>query len=72
MNSQMPVGSFGHGGAFATNGCIDPQSQIVTVYLVQNVLVPESGKPKYLFQNLVMQSAGVKVSTPVAMKKSKP
>jgi len=37
----MPVGSFGHGGAFATNGWVDPQSGLVTVFLVQNVLVPD-------------------------------
>lgn len=73
VNSQMPVGSFGHGGAFATNGCIDPQSGIVTVYMVQNVLVPDSGKPKDAFQHLVMESAGIMVK-PVATlsKKTKP
>jgi CubicO group peptidase (beta-lactamase class C family) len=41
---SMPVGSHGHGGAFATNGWIDPATGLVTVYLVQNVLVPDSGK----------------------------
>ncbi|MBB5033411.1 serine hydrolase domain-containing protein [Prosthecobacter vanneervenii] len=73
VNSQMPVGSFGHGGAFATNGCIDPQSGIVTVYMVQNVLVPDSGKPKDAFQHLVMEAAGITVK-PVATvaKKTKP
>jgi CubicO group peptidase (beta-lactamase class C family) len=55
----MPVGSYGHGGAFATNGWIDPFHQIVTVFLVQNVLVPESGKPKDAFQKAVMDAAGV-------------
>lgn len=57
--SAMPVGSYGHGGAFATNGWIDPVHQIVTVFLVQNVLVPESGKPKDAFQKAVMDAAGV-------------
>ncbi len=57
--SAMPVGSFGHGGAFATNGWIDPVHQIVTVFLVQNVLVPDSGKPKDAFQKAVMNAAGV-------------
>ncbi len=69
VNSQMPVGSFGHGGAFATNGCIDPQSKIVTVYLVQNVLVPDSGKPKDSFQKNVMVAAGIKVLPPTLKKK---
>jgi hypothetical protein len=68
----MPVGSFGHGGAFATNGCIDPQSKIVTVYLVQNVLVPESGKPKDEFQKLVMKAADIQVAAPPTIKKNKP
>lgn len=72
VNSQMPVGSFGHGGAFATNGCLDPQSGIVTVYLVQNVLVPNSGKAKDAFQHLVMEAAGIKVTPPPAVKKNKP
>jgi hypothetical protein len=57
--SAMPVGSYGHGGAFATNGWIDPVHQIATVFLVQNVLVPKSGKPKDAFQKAVMDAAGV-------------
>lgn len=59
--AAMPVGSFGHGGAFATNGWVDPERQIATVFLVQNVLVPDSGKPRDTFQRLVMQAAGVRV-----------
>jgi CubicO group peptidase (beta-lactamase class C family) len=72
VNSQMPVGSFGHGGAFATNGCLDPQSKIVTVFMVQNVLVPDSGKPKDIFQHLVMEAAAIKVAAAPAAKKTKP
>jgi CubicO group peptidase (beta-lactamase class C family) len=60
--SAMPVGSYGHGGAFATNGWIDPVHQIVTVFLVQNVLVPQSGKARDAFQKVVMDAAGVIVS----------
>jgi CubicO group peptidase (beta-lactamase class C family) len=69
--SAMPVGSFGHGGAFATNGWIDPERQIVTVFMVQNVLVPDSGKPKDAFQKLVMEAAGVTVTPPRVAKKAK-
>ncbi|GEP44746.1 serine hydrolase domain-containing protein [Brevifollis gellanilyticus] len=69
--SAMPVNSFGHGGAFATNGWIDPEHQIVTVYLVQNVLVPDSGKPKDVFQKLVMSAAGITVTPPPVAKKGK-
>jgi CubicO group peptidase (beta-lactamase class C family) len=70
--SAMPVGSFGHGGAFATNGWIDLKHQIVTVFMVQNVLVPDSGKPKDAFQKLVMEAAGVTVTPlPVAKKGKK-
>lgn len=68
--AQMPVGSFGHGGAFATNGWVDAEHQLVTVYLVQNVLVPDSGKPKDAFQKLVMEAAGVAVKPVVAAKKA--
>jgi len=56
--ASMPAGSFGHGGAFATNGWIDPQHGIVTVYLVQNVNVPASGAPKDAFQKIVEEAAG--------------
>lgn len=66
--AKMPVGSFGHGGAFATNGWVDPEHQIVTVYLVQNVLVPDSGKPKDAFQQIVMDAAGVKIKPQVMQK----
>jgi CubicO group peptidase (beta-lactamase class C family) len=69
-SAMMPVGSFGHGGAYATHGWVDPAHGIVTVYLVQNVLVPDSNKPKDAFQKLVMESAGVQVTAPPA-KKSK-
>lgn len=69
--AMMPVGSFGHGGAYATHGWVDPEREIVTVYLVQNVLVPESGKPRDVFQRLVMESAGVRVDAP-DLKKPKP
>ena len=68
----MPVGSFGHGGAFATNGWLDPQSGIVTVFLVQNVLVPDSSKPRDTFQKLVMEAAGIVVKPPPARKKANP
>ncbi|MFN7560565.1 MAG: serine hydrolase domain-containing protein [Prosthecobacter sp.] len=67
--AAMPVGSHGHGGAFATNGWIDPASGLVTVFMVQNVLVPDSGKPRDAFQKLVMEAAGIAVKVPVAAKK---
>lgn len=67
--AAMPVGSHGHGGAFATNGWIDPASGLVTVFMVQNVLVPDSGKPRDAFQKLVMEAAGITVKAPVAAKK---
>lgn len=67
----MPVGSHGHGGAFATNGWIDPASGLVTVFMVQNVLVPDSSKPRDAFQKLVMEAAGITVKAPVPAKKGK-
>lgn len=63
--SAMPVGSYGHGGAFATNGWIDPSSGIVTVFMVQNVLMPDSSKPRDAFQHLVMEAAGIEVTPPM-------
>jgi CubicO group peptidase (beta-lactamase class C family) len=60
----MPVGSHGHGGAFGTHGWVDSEHGIVTVFLVQNVLVPEGGKPRDAFHRIVMDAAGVKVDPP--------
>ena len=71
MCGAMPVGSFGHGGAFATNGWVDAERQIVTVFLVQNVLVPDSGKPRDAFQRIVMEAAGVEVKPPAKKKAAK-
>jgi hypothetical protein len=34
------------------------------VFLVQNVLVPEGGKPRDAFHRIVMDAAGVKVDPP--------
>lgn len=67
--AMMPVGSCGHGGAFATNGWIDPASGLVTVFMVQNVLVPDSGKPRDTFQKIVMEAAGIKVKPLMPVKK---
>lgn len=67
----MPVGSHGHGGAFATNGWIDPASGLVTVFMVQNVLVPDSSKPRDAFQKLVMEAAGITVKALAPAKKGK-
>jgi CubicO group peptidase (beta-lactamase class C family) len=66
--SAMPVGSHGHGGAFATNGWIDPSSGLVTVFMVQNVLVPDGSKPRDAFQKLVMEAAGIVVKAPAQTK----
>lgn len=56
--SPLGVGTFGHGGAFGTNGWVDPVRKVATVFLVQNVLVPAGGKPKEVFQRLVMEAVG--------------
>jgi CubicO group peptidase (beta-lactamase class C family) len=58
-SALMPAGSFGHGGAFATHGWVDPTHGLVTIFLVQNVLVPDSGKPKDTFQRLALESIGI-------------
>lgn len=56
--SAFGPGSFGHGGAFGTNGWVDLKRKIATVYLVQNVLVPQGGKPKEEFQQMVLEAMG--------------
>jgi hypothetical protein len=37
---------------------VDLKRKIVTVFLVQNVLVPAGGKPKEVFQRMVSEAAG--------------
>ena len=49
-----------------------PNRRIVTVFMVQNVLVPDSGKPRDVFQKIVMEAAGVTVPQAVVAKKAKP
>jgi CubicO group peptidase (beta-lactamase class C family) len=56
--SPFGPGSFGHGGAFGTNGWVDPKRKLAAVFLVQNVLVPAGGKPREVFQKVVMEAAG--------------
>ncbi len=58
---MMPVGSYGHGGAFATNGWIDAQHKLVTVYMVQDVLVPNAGQPRDTFHRLVNEALGIEL-----------
>jgi CubicO group peptidase (beta-lactamase class C family) len=41
--------AFGHGGAFATHGWIDPEKKLVTVFMVQNVMVKGSADIRNAF-----------------------
>ncbi len=45
--------AFGHGGAFATHGWIDPEQKLVTVFMVQNVLVNSGNKIRNAFHEKV-------------------
>lgn len=45
--------SFGHGGAFATHGWIDPQSRTVAVFMVQNVLLKGSREMREAFHRAI-------------------
>jgi CubicO group peptidase (beta-lactamase class C family) len=50
---HMGAKSFGHGGAFGTHGWIDPEKKLVTVFMVQNVLVPKGGELRDKFLEIV-------------------
>ena len=52
--------AFGHGGAFATHGWIDPEQRVVTVFMVQNVLVSGSGSIRNAFHEKVTGAGTVK------------
>lgn len=54
------VKAFGHGGAYATHGLIEPEQRLVTVFMVQNVLVNAGGNPRSAFHAKV---TGVDKST---------
>lgn len=47
---------FGHGGAFATDGVIDPQKEVVTVLMIQRTLFPNGGEITSTFRNLVAEA----------------
>jgi CubicO group peptidase (beta-lactamase class C family) len=50
-----PDGSFGHGGAFATDGRVDPKRRLVTVFMVQSVL-GNVGATKKTFESAVNEA----------------
>lgn len=54
----LPVGSYGHGGAFFTNGWVVPEERLVVVMMMQHVLVPESGQVRDRFYELVGAALG--------------
>ncbi len=45
--------AFGHGGAFATHGWIDPERNIIAVFMVQNVLVNGSTNIRNAFHSKI-------------------
>ncbi len=49
---HMSDKSFGHGGAFGTHGWIDPEKKLITVFMVQDVLVPKGGELRDKFLEL--------------------
>ena len=52
ITPHMSDQSFGHGGAFGTHGWIDPEKKMVTVFMVQNVLVPKGDELRDKFMEL--------------------
>jgi CubicO group peptidase (beta-lactamase class C family) len=47
---------FGHGGAFATDGMIDPQKEIVSVLMIQRTLFSNGGEIGSAFRALVAEA----------------
>ena len=52
VTAAFGAASFGHGGAFATHGWVDPEKKMTVVFMVQNVLVPKSGETRDKFCEL--------------------
>jgi CubicO group peptidase (beta-lactamase class C family) len=57
ITPHMSEKSFGHGGAFGTHGWIEPEKKMVTVFMVQNVLVPKGGELRDKFLELAAGAA---------------
>jgi CubicO group peptidase (beta-lactamase class C family) len=51
-----PDGSFGHGGAYATDGLVDPKHKLITVFMVQSV-AGSPGATKKAFTDAVNAAA---------------
>jgi CubicO group peptidase (beta-lactamase class C family) len=52
-------GTFGHGGAYATNMTIDPQRGLITIFLVQHAGVPgDGGKSQAAFRKMAVETFG--------------
>ena len=58
VTESLSVGTFGHGGAFATHGFIDPERKLVTVFMVQNVLVTGGGEARKAFHDELNRALG--------------
>jgi CubicO group peptidase (beta-lactamase class C family) len=51
--SVFSAKAYGHGGAFGTHGLVDPENNLVVVFMVQNVLVKDGGRARETFHKLV-------------------
>jgi len=54
--TALPVGAYGHAGAFFTNGWIIPNERLIAIMLMEQVHVPESAKARDRFYELVSAS----------------
>jgi CubicO group peptidase (beta-lactamase class C family) len=54
--SLLPVGSFGHGGAFGTHGWIIPKRNMITVFMVGCTADGCADAPEDIFQQMVAAS----------------
>ncbi|HEU4754324.1 MAG TPA: serine hydrolase domain-containing protein [Armatimonadota bacterium] len=54
--SGAALEGFGHGGAFATDGFIDPKHEVVGVLMIQRTLFPNGGEISGAFRQLVAES----------------
>jgi CubicO group peptidase (beta-lactamase class C family) len=52
-------GTFGHGGAYATNMTIDAQRGLITIFLVQHAGFPgDGGKSQAVFRKAAVETFG--------------
>ena len=53
QNANLSAGTFGHGGAYATQSWADPVREVIYVLMIQRSALPENSDIRLAYQNAV-------------------